>query len=401
MDIHDFNISDATKTRLYRLPMYTSIVVGCLSNLLRFLTVPLSLLSQKDYTVQNKLRSLVDVAKSNGLNEIADHVDVNLRNAINHGGVAIQRTGGGNDIRFYYTENSQLKAKPMRLYEFDKILDEAYDMVSGLIMDILLFLNRHIELLSIDRTTKGYVPFALLAMELSTPRNICTFISDLPNEKQINVEVSIVDCNKWHIFKLVLMIAILIYNRYSHYEKYYISLSHPRMLTGWLRFTQEQLADIVEKRRLPQEVVQEVLSKDALVFDASEEDVDLNEAKYLCFPNFSSEGMRVNKIADAGQPDRKRLRAHLYVGQVDSRKEILAKIEKAIDWLKTIKNPPCPEFQHKHGSMPADALYINVYKFDERKNKELLPKNDNFICFVDYNQSGETTLENGGLPQII
>lgn len=102
-----------------------------------------------------------------------------------------------------------------------------------------------------------------------------------------------------------------------------------------------------------------------LVFDASEEDVNINETKYFYFPNFSSEGMRINRIVDASQPDRKRLRAHLYLGQVDSREEILAKIEKAIDWLKTIKNPPCPEFKHKHGSMPADTLYINVYKFDE------------------------------------
>lgn len=30
-DIHDFNISPETKTRFYRLPMYTSIVEGCLS----------------------------------------------------------------------------------------------------------------------------------------------------------------------------------------------------------------------------------------------------------------------------------------------------------------------------------------------------------------------------------
>nr|WP_243277875.1 SEC-C metal-binding domain-containing protein [Clostridium yunnanense] len=51
--------------------------------------------------------------------------------------------------------------------------------------------------------------------------------------------------------------------------------------------------------------------------------------------------------------------------------------------------------------MDADALYINVYRNDTRANKELLPNNKNFVCFIDYNISGETTLEHGGLPVII
>ena len=51
--------------------------------------------------------------------------------------------------------------------------------------------------------------------------------------------------------------------------------------------------------------------------------------------------------------------------------------------------------------MEADALYINVYRYDARKNKELLPSNENFVCFVDYNASGKTTLVNGGLPRKI
>ncbi len=48
--------------------------------------------------------------------------------------------------------------------------------------------------------------------------------------------------------------------------------------------------------------------------------------------------------------------------------------------------------------MEADALYITIYRRDARRNKGLLPGNENFIGFVDYNLSGETTLLNGGLP---
>lgn len=55
----------------------------------------------------------------------------------------------------------------------------------------------------------------------------------------------------------------------------------------------------------------------------------------------------------------------------------------------------------KCGDMPANSIYINVFKNDERKNKELYIRNENFVCFVDYNDSGVSSLMNGSLPQAI
>ena len=51
--------------------------------------------------------------------------------------------------------------------------------------------------------------------------------------------------------------------------------------------------------------------------------------------------------------------------------------------------------------MEADSLYINVYREDSRKNKQLYPNNENFVCFVDYNINGETTLKRGGILESI
>ena len=58
-----------------------------------------------------------------------------------------------------------------------------------------------------------------------------------------------------------------------------------------------------------------------------------------------------------------------------------------------------PTIHRKNGSMEADALYINVYKYDIRHSKALHPANENFVCFVDYNKSGTTTLVHGGIFQ--
>lgn len=397
-DIHDFNISPETKTRLYRLPLYTSLAEGCLSNLLRFLAFPLSASTGKDYTVQSKLGALLDMANSNGMNEIVNHVDVNIRNAINHGKISFRREGGFEKICLYYTEKNQSRMLEMPLYDLDRYIDEAYDMVSGVIMGIVLFLNAHISVVQIDKSKQEFIPFALFAMELSTPVNHCYMISDVPNNEQINVDMHISNCDdRDHIIQLAITIAVIVYERYPNYKKYYISFSHPRMLTNWLRFTQKQIADMINGTMTPNDVVQQVLSKDALMFPRSEEVIDPSDYRYFCFPNYSNDGMSINRVADASLQDRKRLKAHLFIGDTTSREEILAKIETAITWLKTVKNPPSPQIQVKHGDMPADAIYLNVYKHDERKNKELYPNNDNFVCFVDYNITGETTLKDGGI----
>ena len=401
-DIHDFNISPETKTRLYRLPMYTTIVEGCLSNLLRFLAIPLSKCSGKDYAVQSKLGSLLDMAKSNGLNEITDYVDVNIRNAINHGKVSIQNNRGSSQLVFYYQENHQSRKKELSFYEFDQQIDDAYDMVSGVVLGIALFINQHISLLNVDETKKGYVPFSLFAMELSTPVNRCVGISDVPNDEQINVDMYVSDCkDRGRLVQLAITLSIFVYHQYQNYKKYLISFSHPRMITGWMRFSRAQIIDMITKRASFDDIAKQVLNNDSLFIPPSEEEIDPSEYKYFCFPNYSRDGITINEVADCSQPDRKRLKAHMFIGDITDKEEILSKIDTAIEWLKTVKNPPSPKYPQKHGNMPADSIYLNVYKYDERKNKELLPKNENFVCFVDYNISGTTTLKDGGIfPRI-
>lgn len=123
--------------------------------------------------------------------------------------------------------------------------------------------------------------------------------------------------------------------------------------------------------------------------------------KYYRYPNYSSNKFKINNMQDASLEDRKRLKAHLFVGNIDNKKELLMIFEEAINWLKNVRNIQNPTMEIKHGSMEADSIYINVYRNDSRSDKELFPKNENFVCFIDYNISGVTTLKNGGLPDLI
>lgn len=134
-----------------------------------------------------------------------------------------------------------------------------------------------------------------------------------------------------------------------------------------------------------------------MVWSPSMETVDLNKTKYFRFPNYKNETYSINNVEDASIEDRKRLKAHLYIGDMDTREEIIKTIKESIDWLKHLKNVPSPTFPVKNGKMEADSIYLNVSRKDARENKATIPNSKNLICKVDYNIDGKTTLKHGGI----
>lgn len=402
LDLRNFNISQEMKTRLYRLPTYTTILESCLSNFLRVIAFLTGKAINKDYTSQNTLGQLVSVIDANGYKEITKNINVNLRNAINHGKVSVKREGTDDRLCFYYVEKHVSKCLELSMYEFDRIIDSTFDTASGVLLGLSLFINKHLELLNIDTVKREYPAFSLLAMQLSIPGIYCRSISDTGNNKQLNVDIEIQNTDRGYISQIATLMSILVFDRYKEYEQYMFSFSNPRMITGWIRYTNQEILDMYTKEKSFDVVLKSVINRnDYIIFEPSAEVVDLTEVKYFCFPNHSTDKYKINNIQDASIENRKRLKAHLFIGDIQNKQEIIHIITNAIDWLKGIKNPPSPTMQQKHGLMEADALYINVYKKDYRTNKELLPNNENFICFVDYNYVGKTTLKNGGLPVAI
>lgn len=401
LDLRSFNLMQETKTRLYRIPVYTALLESCLSNFLRVIAILTGKGIGKDYFSQNTLGQLKNVMASNGYSEISDGIDVNIRNAINHGKVLL-RKAPEDRICFYYIENNVQKCKDLALYEFDKIIDDTYDLVSAVLLSLTAFMNNHISLLKINSSEKTFESFALLAMNLSLPGIFCQNISDTGDSKQLNLEIRIDNTDRGFIAQIATMLAIIAYNQYNDYEQYMITFDSARMMRGWVRYKKQEVSVMSADAKSIDKIYREAIKRqDVNIPFASTEDVDLNEVKYFCFPNYDSKSFKINNVTDASLEDRKRLKAHLFIGDISDKQEIVKVISQAIGWLRTLKNPPSAVMAVKHGDVEADALYINVYKHDTRKSKELLPNNENFVCFVDWNSSGSTTLKDGGLPQII
>ncbi|WP_349674860.1 SEC-C domain-containing protein [Lacrimispora sp.] len=401
LDLRNFNLAQEIKTRLYRLPTYTTLLESCLSNFLRVIAILSGKGIGKDYSSQNTLGQLMNVITSNGYTEISKNIDVNMRNAINHGKVLMKKNPG-DQICFFYVENHTSKSTEMPIYEFDSIIDNTFDAVSAVFLSLVTFMNNHMILLKIDEKKKEYVSFAFLAMRFSLPGICCQSISDTGNLKQLNIEIEIENSDRTYIAQIATMLSILLYDLHNDYEQYMFNFSNPRMLNGWVRYKNKEVLDMTNQTKSFDSVLLEVIERqDFIIFDPSLEEVDLSEIKYFCFPNYNAPNFKINNLEDASNEQRKRLRARLYIGEKTEKQEILAIINQAIEWLKKVKNPPSPTMFHKYGDIPADSIYINVYINDERKNKGLYSSNENFVCFVDYNVDGITSLKDGGLPPVV
>lgn len=396
-DLDSINESDSIKNRLYRIPTYTSIVEGCLTNLFRFTVLLIDQFSVQDYSAQRKLEPLRTVLIKNGFSNGIESVDVKIRNSINHGGVIFREDG--RVIEFHYMENSKSLSKELTVYEFDDLINRMYDITSAVLLSVCLFLNEHWYKISVNMSQKTFVSFALLSMKLSIPSIRCRFISDTSNSKQLNADFYTVKTDRAFIVETALKISLMIYSVYPDYDQYYLSFSSERLQKSWIRFTNSELAYATATGDFAGIVKSAANRGDIIVFAPSIENVDLHEIKYFRFPNYVSDKFIINKIEDASLEDRKRLKCHLFIGDTQDKQEILKIIKDAIGWLNTLKNMDSPTIHRKNGSMEADALYINVYKHDIRHSKALHPANENFVCFVDYNKSGTTTLVHGGIFQ--
>lgn len=383
-DVKLFNISSELKTRLYRLPTYTSLVESFLSNFLRVIANLIGQSCDKDYASQNKLGSLIDIVKKHNFNQIAYNTNVNIRNAINHGKVIVRTSQNDNELIFHYEEKRTSRTLTMKMYEFDKMLDDIYDMASGVLLALSSFFNNHISLLNIDKSKKEYIAFSLHALELSIPKTQCINISNVECVNQLNIEMKVENTERGYLASLAIMISLLIYEKYNDYEQYMISFSNPRMITGWIRFKKQEIQDMYDKKKSFNVVVEEVIErKDFMFFDASTEEIDLNEIKYFCFPNYNGKDFKINKIEDASLPGRKRFKAHLFINEETDKLKILDIFYQAIEWLKSIKNPPSPSW-HKNMEICLLIHYILMFieKTVEKVKKCLLTMKTLYVLLI-------------------
>lgn len=408
------------KTRLYRIPIYTQILESILSNLFRSLRDMIGTVKGTDYTSQMNLGNLKDILSSNGFNDLFRFVDIDVRNAINHGGVIITPW----DIFFIYISGNVKREKALTVKDpigeavstligarkphFDDFIEGAFDDAGGIIVGFLRFFSKHPEI--ILKNIGGiqadeYLSTEYLCRFLSFPGCICTNIDTglTGPSSQLNIHFFVSESDHGRLAQHSLEVAIITSEWISDYQRYLIGYRHLRMAPGTIRFRKEELEGILNDQILPKDVMRNVMSRgDFMLFKASDEKIDLEVVKNFRYPLLNGDNWKLREIEDVSSEEYKRFRANLYIRNGKSNHDITKAVKLAIDNLRSIKNPPSPSMKIKHGNMMADAIYIHIFKKrSRRKNRLILPDNPNFICLIEWHAENCTALKKGGISETI
>lgn len=408
------------KTRLYRIPTYTQILESVLSNLFRFIRDILGCVNKKIYSNQNTLNNLKNILESNGFDKLFRFVDIDVRNSINHGGVIINPY----DIQFVYASSGSWHKKEWTIRDifgetayalvgagkphFDDFIEGAFDDAGGLLLGTIRFFCKHNEVIqkNIDKIfADWYLRTEYLCRYLSYPGCTCTHIdTGLVGLSQLNINflVSNPDHNnlKEHAFEA----AILSSNWFPDYHRYSINYRHLRMPDGFIRFNKDELDAVVSNKILPIDVMRCVISRGdfGLLFKASDEDIELERVKRFRYPLIGDNEWMLREINDVSNEKNKRFQANLYVPHINTKDNLIKIIYSSINELKHEQNPPSLKMKIKHGRLPADAIYLKVFKQRSRRRyRSISPDNDNFICLVEWHSTDCPSLEHGGIPNHI
>lgn len=390
-DFRDAGFNSITKNRLYRLPLYSQLMDDVLTPLLKAVSL---LLGDSEKTLGN----LVLLMKLNRLGHLVQDIDPTLVEAIHEGRVL--QLSEGKIMGFSTLSGTSMLQKSYSVMDFDDMLERLQDLANGLVLGFAAaFSEKGIHFLANKLESSIKNAFDQLSMKLSIPGLCCTSLSDTSLEQaqlNIHMDASVTDPN--FLICSAFEVVSQIFEMYPGYHRYLVNFDHDRLAIAYVRITAEQMTGLNEDySRLEQYVEEMILNGEINIANPSEEAIDLEVIAAYHYPTKTTEHYKIKTVENISTKNRKRFMADLYVGDAHDQETIRAYIQEAIDWIKQVRNVPVTKTPTKNGTMDADSIYLNVYRHDRRASKRVNAENDNFICFVDYNVDGKSTLKNGRL----
>lgn len=397
--------SSEIMSRLYRLPVYTLVLESCITQLYKFFAAHLNLIVQEDLSSQVKLGSLVNLMNKHGLADFCIGVDVDIRNSISHGTYFILHK----EVIFYFSEKGRRgsSSKKIQDYTFDKLINQAIDTASGILLGTIRFFVRHSDIYHSYFNKFREIDFtSISAMKLllTTQKARCSYIETSEYERpQIEIRFNVDFKQKSELMSLAIFTALAINSQFPRYLDYFIGFDGNNLLSSFIRFRKEEIEKYVSGEITLEELARTPIDNDRLlIWDFHEPSEDVARYKYFRYRPIEGNGWRVRSISDASTQEKKRFRAELYVGETTDRSEIKRMVGEAINAVRVLFNPPRENNATKNGDMDADAVYMNVYrKYHRYSKKELFSSNLNFVLVANYNARNMKPLPNGGLPEKI
>jgi hypothetical protein len=420
-DIGQIDQIPEIKTRLYRIPIYSQILESILSNLFRLIRNILGNIKETDYSKQNTLNNLREILVANEFDFLFHYVDVDARNAINHGGIIINP----GQVKFIYTiGNNKIKQEKnwairdilgevalaqvgIKMPHFDDFIEGAFDDAGGIIVGFLRFFCKHSNIIINNLgkiSSDWYLLTEYMCKFLSYPGTKCTHIDTGIVYPQLNLHFLVTESDHGKLAQHAFEAAIIARSCFQNYKGYSISYRHSRMPPGIILFKNDELDKTINNEITPEKVMTDVIARGdfRLLYPASEENIDMDAIKRFKYPLIGKDEWILREIEDCSLENLKRFRANVYISNINNESNLISVIKSAIGQLQCIENPPCPISKIKYGRIPADAVYLHAYRRRlRRRTRFISPDNSNFICLVEWHSTTCPPLKDGGIPNEI
>lgn len=378
-------IKGSTRVRSLLIPLCSSLIEGCYSNLARALMIPLSRISGKNYESQKDLQPLMDALGPNGFLKLSKIPNVGLRNAMSHGGIMVKEGTAECRVEYTYTRGKNRFREEMSSGDLERIALMYLDAISGLILAFCNFFDEIDALSHVLDIEDEYVRLMYIGFGISDDECICLDAFKAPINSQISYAFSTQQIETEILFGKAETLLANLRIACPDFENYAITFSHPRIPGNFLRAKKPDI-DAFIKRGSPQGwLIQTIIdSGDILWLEANTEEINELEAEYYRFPIKNTNELKIYDVSDASLNDRKRLKANVFIGDVDEKDKIIDLALEAIEWVRGLYNPPNMSMPIVHGNMAADCVYLNIYKTIHERDRSLLQNNDNFVCTVEF-----------------
>ncbi|MCB0408892.1 MAG: hypothetical protein KDD29_01660 [Flavobacteriales bacterium] len=380
VELRDVSFEEGYKTKLIRNPLLNQIYEDFLMNLYRLIKNIIDAFSDKDYSNLNTLGKIIPCLKKHGFNKSTE-INIDIRNAINHGNLFVK----GNKIEYRFGKTPQsYEYKTINIWEYDSIINEAYDIGCGILVGFFKILSKYPEIIinHYDSSEENAKEWYRLIYKNSKIRVLYLNSVKTNNINQFNVHIETNIENKNNLIFALIELARGAFFRFPKYNSYFIGYEHNRSSSGFIRLTNEQLSSTNNISELYKMILE---NKDILMMPILSSEININAFKFQVFPKIKSEYYEIQNIKDCSIENFKRISATVILTKKYSKKNTRIIIDKIISELKPLKTSQNPYIETKYGEEDCDIIFINIFTHTyNRKMFNLFPSNNSFVCTAHY-----------------
>ena len=393
-EIRNTAFEEGYKTKLLRNPLFSQICEDFLMNEYRLLKNIMNEYSEKDYSGLNTLGKVIPCLKKFGF-EKATSIDSDLRNAVNHGNVFVQ----GNKINYRFGKSAnEYENKEITIWEYDRLIDESYDIACGILVGFLKILSKYPNLI-LNHNLSEENAFEWFRLTYRSPKVTILYFTKVGGAlTQLSIHIKTTIENKNSLFFALIELARGAYLRFPNYDCYFVGYEHNRSISGFIQVKRELFISTNDIGIIGQAIVD---SGAILLTDILDANRNENAYKFHIFPKIKSEYFEVLNIKDISIENYKRIKADVILSKNHSKSNVRQIIENVIKQLTKLYTPQNPYYDTKYGDLDCDIVFINVFAHNDDRNKfNLFPNNESFVCLAHfYNTSDCPRLEHGGVME--